>query len=146
MIRFSATGEKAQEVVLRAYDLLSEEQSLRTTTSDIAIEGEEGLLRLNGRVRTNTMRDLAQRLALAAANGWQLENNLISDEELALDLATKLGEDPSLEDADVRCEVFLGTAYLKGAVRRNDQRDAAVEAATGIAGISKVVDHLAVGR
>ena len=93
MITVSATDEKAQQVASKVYDLMWEEQGLRTTTADIQIEATDGSLTLNGRVRTHNLHEMADRLARAAIDDWQLHNNLISDDALALALAGKLASD-----------------------------------------------------
>lgn len=142
MIRYTASSEDAQAFAVKAYELLSTEQFLRTTTSDITIEAEQGTLKLTGRVRTNIMRERAGQLARVAANGWTLENNLISDEALCYEIAARLAQEPNLDDTSIRCETYLGTAYLKGSVRNAEQRDRALQIAGQVPGILKVVDHL----
>lgn len=144
MIRVSAKGEEAERVALRAYELLWDEQPLRTTTSDILLEAEDGILRLSGRVRTNTMRELAHRLALSAIDGWQLKNDLVSDDALAMDVAARLAADPRSSDASVRCDVFLGAAYLKGTVRSAEQRDLVVALASQTPNVVGVKDMLTI--
>lgn len=142
MIRYSASSEESQALAVKAYELMSTEQPLRTTTSDIMIEAAEGILRLTGRVRTNIMRERAGRLAQVAANGWVLENHLISDEALCYEIAARLAQEPNLDDTNIRCETYLGTAYLKGSVRNAEQRDRALQIAGQVPGILRVVDHL----
>lgn len=146
MITVTAKDDKAQVVAWQAYDLLWEEQGLRGTTADIEIQAEDGVLRLNGRVRTNTLRELARRLASAAADGWQINDNLMSDEEIALAIAARIGMDPRTTDANIRFEVFLGVAYLKGTVRNQAQQDAAVAIAGQTPGVVRVEDHLVIVR
>ena len=144
MITVSATDEKAQEVAWKAYDLMSEEQGLWTTTADIAIEATDGTLTLNGRVRTNNLHELAERLARAAINGWQLHNNLISDDAVALALAGKLATDHRTMDANVRIEVFMGVAYLKGTVHNKDQHTTVLELAGQVPHVERIEDRLSV--
>lgn len=144
MISVSATTEDAREVALRVHDFLSEEQGLRTTTSDILIEAAAGTLVLKGRVRTNNLRRLAQRLAQAASDGWQLHNELISDEALALAIASQLAMDPRTAGGDFRCEVYLGVVNLKGVVYSTAQRDAALEVAGSVPGVDGVNNLLTV--
>lgn len=146
MITVSATDERARQVAWKAYDLMWEEQGLRTTTADIAIEASDGSLSLNGRVRTNILSDLAERLALAAIDSWQLQNNLISDEALTLELATTLAADRRMTDANIRYEVYMGVAYLKGTVHSQDQHAAAIELASHVPHIVRIEDHLVVVR
>ena len=144
MITVSATGEKAQEMAWKAYDRMWEEQGLRTTTADISIEAVEGALTLNGRVRTNNLHDLADRLARAAIDGWLLHNNLVSDEVLAWALASKLAADRRTVDANVRFEVFMGVAYLKGTVRSKDQHAAVLDLAGQVPSLVRLEDQLTV--
>lgn len=146
MIAVSAKGEQAERMAWQVHDLLAQEQGLRTTTSDIVVEASEGLLKLKGRVRTNLLRNLAQRRAQIAANGWQLQNNLISDEAIALALASKLALDPRTAGSDIRTKVYLGTVYLKGFTQTLGQRAAAVELANAEAGVRGVEDLISIRR
>ena len=144
MITVSATDEKAQDVAWKAYDLMWEEQGLRTTTADIAIAAADGALTLNGRVRTNNLFELAERLARSAIDGWQLHNNLISDDAVTLALAGKLAADHRTMDANVRIEVFMGVAYLKGTVRNKDQYTTVLELAGQVPHVERIEDRLSV--
>ena len=146
MITVSATGERAQEVAWQAYDLMSAHQALRTTTSDITIDAVEGKLTISGRVRTNVLWNLAYRLAKTAANGWQLQVNLISDEALALTLARKIAQDPQTTTANVRPDVYLGVVHLKGTVQSPEQREAILKLAQQEPGVVKVEDSLILQR
>ncbi|MEA3336968.1 MAG: BON domain-containing protein [Chloroflexota bacterium] len=143
MIRVSAQDEKAQEIAWQVYDQLSEEQALRTTTSDILVEAQEGVVSLTGRVRTNAISHLAQRVGSTGLDGWILKNNLISDEALAFELADRLAADPRMADDNVRVDVFLGVATLRGWVPGLEQRDVAIEIASAVPGVVRVDDHLA---
>ena len=127
MIRVVAEDEEAERLAWQVYDSLAVQQSLRTTTSDGGGEGRGGHLSLNGRGRNTLMRSWADRQAKGAMNGWQLRNNRISDESLALKLASRLAADPRTATADVRLEVFLGTVYIKGVAHSAQQRDAVRE-------------------
>lgn len=144
MISISATTEDAKDVAFRAFDFLSEEQALRTTTSDILIEAADGQLVLKGRVRTNNLRGLAHRLAQAASNGWQLHDELVSDDELALEIGSRLAMDPRMARTDIRSEVYMGSVNLKGRVHTTAQRDAALELAGSVPGVGSVNNLLTV--
>lgn len=146
MIKVSIRDEKASVVADQVYDLLWSEQGLRTTTADIEIEAEEGSVALNGRVRTQLQRRLAERLARAGLNGWQLHNNLVADDQLAMELAARLAADPSTASANVRFEAFLGAVYLSGMVANEQQRAAVLEMIRHAPHVVKVEDHLAIAR
>jgi osmotically-inducible protein OsmY len=146
MIKVSIKDEKASAVAGQVYDRLWSEQGLRTTTADIEIEAAQGTVALNGRVRTQILWRQAERLARAGLNGWQLHNNLIADDRLAMDLAARLAADPRTATANVRFEVFLGVAYLGGTVNSSEQRAAALDLAGQAPGVIKVEDRLAIAR
>lgn len=146
MITVSIKDENAGAVANQVYRQLWSEQGLRTTTADIEIEASEGAVALNGRVRTRTLRGQAERLARAGLNGWQLHNNLIADDQLAMDLAARLATDPRTASANVRFEVYLGAVYLTGGVDSEQQRAAVAEIVGRAANVVKVEDHLVVVR
>ena len=146
LIKVSIKDEAASSLAGQVYDQLWSEQGLRTTTADIEIEAAAGAVALNGRVRTQILRRQAERLARAGLNGWQLHNNLIADDQLAMDLAARLAADPRPATAHVRCEVFLGVAYLGGTVNSPEQRTVALELAGQTPGVIKVEDRLAIAR
>lgn len=146
MIRLTIKDESAGVVAGQVYEQLWSEQGLRTTTADIEIEAAEGAVTLNGRVRTGILRRQAEQLARVGLNGWQLQNNLIADDRLAMDLAARLAADPRTAAANVRFEVFLGVAYLGGTVNSPDQRAAALELAGHTPGVVQVQDRLTIVR
>ena len=146
MIRVSTVNESNAEVVWRVHDLLAEEQGLRTTTADIEITDEDQSIVLAGRVRTEILYDMADRLARQAAGSWAVDNRLISDEALIIQMATKAGIDPRTADADVRFDVFLGVAQVVGTVHSQQQREALLDLAGSVPGVSRVEDHTAIAR
>jgi osmotically-inducible protein OsmY len=146
MITVSIKDETAGAVADQVYRQLWSEQGLRTTTADIEIEAAEGAVALNGRVRTRTLRGQAERLARAGLNGWQLHNNLIADDQLAMDLAARLATDPRTASARVRFEVFLGVVYLTGTVDSEQQRAAVVDVVSRAANVIKIEDYLVIVR
>lgn len=146
MIRVSAVNESNADVVWRAHDLLSDEQGLRTTTADIEIVGGDQSLTLVGRVRTETLYNLADSLARTAAGAWPVDNQLINDEQLAMQISTEIGMDPRTADADLRIDVFLGVVRVVGSVRQLQEREAALELAAAMPGAIRVEDHMSLVR
>lgn len=146
MIHVSAVNEANAEVVWRAHDLMSDEQGLRTTTADIEIVGGVQSLTLLGRVRTETLYDLADRLARKGAGGWSVDNRLIDDGQLAMRISSKVGSDPRTADADLRFDVFLGIVRVIGAVHGQEQREAVLELAASVPGVARVEDLTSIAR
>ncbi len=146
MIKLSLKDEKASAVADRVYDRLWSEQGLRTTTADIEIEAVSGAVTLNGRVRTGQLRGQADRLARAGLNGWQLVNNLISDDQVIMDLAGRLAADAATATANVHIDVYMGNVYLNGTVRSEAQRAAVLDLARQTPHVAKVDDLLTLAR
>lgn len=146
MIKLSIKDASASAVGEQVYDQLWSEQGLRTTTADIEIEAAQGAVALHGRVRTGILRRQADRLARASLDGWQLHNNLIADDAVAMELASRLATDSRTATANVRIEVFLGSAYLSGTVQSEQQRVAVLELAQHTANVVRVEEHLVLSR
>lgn len=146
MIRVSTVNESNAEVVWHVYDLLAEEQGLRTTTADIEIAGGDQSVVLDGRVRTQILYDMADRIARTAAGSWTVDNRLVNDEALTIQMATKAAADPRTADANVRFDVFLGVAHVLGTVGSQQQRETVLELAGSVHGVSRVEDHTALAR
>ncbi len=146
MIKLSIKDASASAVGEQVYDQLWSEQGLRTTTADIEIEAAQGAVALHGRVRTGILRRQADRLARASLDGWQLHNNLIADDAVAMELASRLATDSRTATANVRIEVFLGSAYLSGTVQSEQQRVAVLELAHHTANVVRVEEHLVLSR
>jgi osmotically-inducible protein OsmY len=146
MIKLFITDENASAVAEQVYDQLWSEQGLRTTTADIEIEAAQGTVMLNGRVRTGILRRQADRLARASLDGWQLQNNLIADDAVAMDVAGRLGMDSRTATANVRIEVFLGSVYLSGFVHSEQQRAAVLDLARHTPNVDRVEDQLALSH
>jgi osmotically-inducible protein OsmY len=59
-------------------------------------------------------------------------------------IASQLAADPRTTGADIRCEVYLGSANLKGVVHSTAQRDAALALTGAVPGVEGVNDLLTV--
>jgi osmotically-inducible protein OsmY len=146
MIKLSLKDEKASAVAGQVYDRLWSEQGLRTTTADIEIEAVPGAVTLNGRVRTGLLRGQADRFARAGLNGWQLVNNLISDDQVIMDLAGRLATDAATATANVQIDAYLGNVYLSGTVQSEAQRAAVLNLVRQTPHVTKVDDLLSLAR
>lgn len=146
MIKLSVKDESTSAAADQIYDQLWSEQGLRTTTADIEIVAAEGAVALNGRVRTGLLRRMADRLARSSLNGWQLQNNLVADDQMAMDLAARLATDPHTADANVRIEVYFGSVILIGAVQSDAQRAAVLELVRQAPHVVKIEEHLTLAR
>ena len=72
------------------------------------------------------------------------QGTLISDDEVALALAGKLAADHRTMDANVRFEVYMGVAYLKGTVRSKDQHATVLDLTGKVPHVVRIEDQLTV--
>ncbi len=146
MIRVSAVNESNAEVAWRVHDLMDEEQGLRTTTADIEILGGDQALTLVGRVRTESLYDMADHLARKAAGSWSVDNRLIDDERLTMQVSTRIGTDPRTVQAGVRIDVFFGVVRVTGSLHGQQEREAVLELAAKVPGVVRVEDMTSIER
>lgn len=146
MIKLSVKDESTSAAADQIFSQLWSEQGLRTTTADIEIVATQDAVALNGRVRTGLLRRMADRLARSSLNGWQLQNNLVADDQMAMDLAARLATDPHTADANVRIEVYFGSIVLAGTVQSDAQRAAVLELVRQAPHVVKIEEHLTLAR
>ncbi|HRI56748.1 MAG: BON domain-containing protein [Anaerolinea sp.] len=146
MIKLSVKDESTSAAADQIFSQLWSEQGLRTTTADIEIVATQDAVALNGRVRTGLLRRMADRLARSSLNGWQLHNNLVADDQMAMDLAARLASDARTADANLRIEVYFGSVVLVGAVQSDAQRAVVLELVRQAPHVTRVEDHLTLAR
>lgn len=146
MIKLSVKDESTSAAADLIFSQLWSEQGLRTTTADIEIVATQDAVALNGRVRTGLLRRMADRLARSSLNGWQLHNNLVADDQMAMDLAARLASDARTADANLRIEVYFGSVVLVGAVQSDAQRAVVLELVRQAPHVTRVEDHLTLAR
>ena len=146
MIKLSVKDESTSAAADQIFSQLWSEQGLRTTTADIEIVATQDAVALNGRVRTGLLRRMADRLARSSLNGWQLHNNLVADDQMAMDLAARLASDARTADANLRIEVYFGSVVLVGAVQSDAQRAVVLELVRQAPHVTRVEDHLMLAR
>lgn len=146
MIRVSGVSDANAEVVWRVHDLMEEEQGLRTTTADIEIVGGDQSVTLLGRVRTEILYDLANRLARQGAGLWTVDNRLIDDERLAMQVSTRIATDPRTAETGLWIDVFFGVVRVTGSLHGQQEREAVLELAASVPGVVSVEDMTSIER
>ncbi|MBX5493038.1 MAG: BON domain-containing protein [Chloroflexi bacterium] len=133
------------ELLYRVRNAIIRYTPIPASRSRIALALRDGTIVLRGRTRTTPMKIVAERLAQAAAEGRPLVSELISDEDLAIAVASALADDPRTNAAPLRLTCFLGTVRLWGPAPSAAVAEAAAEVARAVPGVVHVTNELVVG-
>ncbi len=110
----------------------------------IAVEVQDGVVTLNGWVRTPAMKHMATRLAREIPGVKEVHNHLIVDDELERAVALALEQEPSLEDdfPGIHVDSLAGVITLWGYVSSEEDKRRAEEIAAHVPGVRKVINDL----
>lgn len=124
---------------------------------NIDVEVDRNRVQLNGFVDSQAQINRASEIAKAISGVASVDNNLrvsgggdravgvyVDDKVLQAQVKAALANDPTVKSLKVDVEVNRGEVSLGGFVDSAAQRDAAVAAARAVAGVTKVVNNLAV--
>ncbi len=104
----------------------------------------DGVLYLDGNSSSALRGDTVTDQALGVQGLLEVKNNLVSDDQLAADLAMALGRDPHTRDLPIGVYPRLGVVRLSGAVHNSQQKAAAAEIARQFPGVRSVINDLVI--
>jgi len=125
-----------------------------TDAVDIDIEVDKDMVQLNGFVDTEAESERAEQIAMSTKGVASVKNNLElqphdrtaseygSDKLLVTKVKAALADDPVAHSLKIDVEVDHGVVSLGGFVDSDAERNAALLAAQGVKGVSKVIDNL----
>lgn len=117
-----------------------------TTVSDIKINVEDGVVVLEGVVRTEVAKRLAPTVVATIPGVKRVISRLVSDTEIQVQVASAIMSDPRFRRATpIRVESFLGTVRLLGRVPSAEHRVLAEQVARQVPGVKAVINELTVG-
>jgi osmotically-inducible protein OsmY len=125
----------------------------RVGPTEIGIQVKHGIVTLAGTVDSWTKFGAAQEVAHRVEGVRDVANELtvnlgppaaMTDGQIAASVRAALEGDPAVPEADVHTTVSHGTLTLTGLVGQRRQRDAAERAVTGVPGVWRVVNQIAV--
>lgn len=123
---------------------------LRQSNSLVDVSADGAVVRLGGNVRTESLRDIAGRLAAAVPGVARVENAIVADTRIESDIALALALDEAIAayTDKVRVKALNGSVYLVGVIARDALADAetavtrAVELAEATPGVREVFSGL----
>ncbi|MER3399381.1 MAG: hypothetical protein C4315_08565 [Chloroflexota bacterium] len=117
-----------------------------TSVSDIKITVEDGVVVLEGVVRTEVAKQLAPTIVGTIPWVKRVINRLVSDTELQIRVASAITSDPRFRRCGpVRVESFLGNVRLQGRVPTAEHKVLAEQIARQVPGVKALVNELTVG-
>ncbi len=117
-----------------------------TSVSDIKITVEDGVVVLEGVVRTEVAKQLAPTIVGAVPGVKRVISRLVSDTELQIRVAAAITADPRFRRCGpIRVESFLGNVRLQGRVPSAEHKVLAEQVARQVPGVKAVINELTVG-
>lgn len=116
-------------------------RGLGLDTLQIDVRG--GVVYLSGNIASRSHRMLARRQAQAVRGVLEVQDSLITDDDLVAQAGRALAQDPRTKELRVELLAYLGTIQVSGTVQHASQRDAVEEVMLGVPGVRAVVDWLA---
>jgi osmotically-inducible protein OsmY len=119
-------------------------EPLRATRPVLDVSIRDGLVHLQGRVRTSAIKEIAELLVHQLAAVRAVRNDLIADPEVVRAVADAFAADPDVGPACPIVDVRDGVAILVGDVPSEAAARRAIELATAVPIVASVTSHLQV--
>lgn len=108
--------------------------------NEIRVEVVDGVIQLRGSVRTPLVIDETEKLARAIKGCVAVNNQLVSDWEIGLAIASYISRKlPGLSDS-VIANTRFGKVSLEGSVSSDEDRDAIIQGVKSITGVKEIDD------
>ena len=130
------------ELLYRVSGSIDRYEPIRASGSRLQVTMRQGSVVLTGRVRSQPLQLMAERLGAAAAGGRPFVSELIADPTVGVAVATALALDPRTNLAPVYVDCSLGVVRLQGPVPSAAMVEAATEIARGVPGVVDVRNEL----
>lgn len=119
-------------------------EPLRATRPILDISVRDGLVRLQGRVRTSAIKEIAEFLLLRVPGIRAVGNELISDPEVVRAVADQIAADPELGPTCPIIESRDGVVVLAGTMPSEELARRAIEVAISVPTVVSVTSHIRV--
>ncbi len=133
-----------REALYRVAGSIARYEPIHASGSLLRLALRDGAVVLSGRVRSQPLKIMAERLAASATAGRAFVSEVVSDAEITINVATALALDPRTSLGPVFVETSLGNVTLAGDVPSAEMAAAATEVAGAVAGVAEVRNQLVV--
>ena len=135
-------GTADSELLYRVSESIDRYEPIRNSGSRLQVTMRQGNIVLTGRVRSQPIQIMAERLGAAAAGGRAFVSELIADPVVGMAVATALALDPRTSLAPVYVDCSLGAVRLQGAAPSAAMVETAAEIARAVPGVVDVRNDL----
>jgi hypothetical protein len=142
VVEEAGLGDADMELLYRVCEAIGHYEPIRISGSTLRLSLHDGAVVLAGRVRSDPLKILAERLAASAVGGRPFVNELISDAAVTVAVATALALDARTSLAPVFVETNLGQVTLYGDAPSAAMVTAATEVASAVPGVATVTNYL----
>jgi osmotically-inducible protein OsmY len=117
---------------------------VRVWTDALEITASNGILELNGHVRTMAEREVTEEIVLDVKGVHDVISHIYVDTDMEIAVGKALGSDPRTRGSfpGILVGVAFGEVYLKGSVSSQEIKKAAGEIAAQVDGVRAVVNAL----
>ncbi|MFN8632601.1 MAG: BON domain-containing protein [Chloroflexota bacterium] len=133
-----------RHVLMLIRKTLLDYEPLRATRPVLEVSYRDGLVGLEGRVRTSAIKEIAELLVHRLPGVRAVRNDLVADPEVVRAVADALAADPELGPACPIVESRDGVVILVGTVPSDELAQRAVQVANAVPSIASVTSHLRV--
>ncbi|MCS7001477.1 MAG: BON domain-containing protein [Dehalococcoidia bacterium] len=131
----SAADARLARDILEALD---DTEPIEAVGHRIEVTVVDGVARLTGVVRTEVLRHLAGQVAAGVRGVVAVQNDLLSDQTIARQVAAALARDPIVADRHILVQSTLGAVTLRGVFPTAAEADRAVAIARETPGVVEV--------
>ena len=135
------------ELINRVPDVLSRYDPIRAIPDmPIAVTATDGVVTLSGNVRSHTIKEIAEELALSVEGVLTVRNSLVADNDLELTVARTLADSKHTRNRIILTRAYLGVIYLDGSVESPEAKKIVEEVVRRVEGVRGVVSRLTIER
>jgi osmotically-inducible protein OsmY len=131
-----------RQLLMTIRKTLLDYEPLRATRPVLEVSVREGLVQLQGRVRTSAIKEIAEFLMLRIPGIRAVRNELVADPEVVRAVADAFAADSELGPACPIIDARDGVAILAGSVPSEDLVRRAIEVASAVPLVASVTSHL----
>lgn len=139
-----ARSARDEELELLAADMLRNYQGVRVWTDALVLRARNGILQVEGHVRTLAEKEVTENLLLKVKGVQDVVSQLVVDTDLEIAVARALGDDPRTRGSFPGLLVGsgFGEIFLKGKVASQEIKRAAEEISAKVPGVRSVTNAL----
>jgi osmotically-inducible protein OsmY len=136
--------EADRQLLTQIRKILWEYEPLRATRPVLTVSVHEGLVHLQGRVRTSAIKEIAELVVLRVPQVRAVRNDLIADPEIVRAVADAFAADPEIGPLCPIVEARDGVVILIGQVPSDDLARRVIDLATAVPLVASIDHHLRV--